>query len=181
MKCALHLPGGEKVADSKTYVAPGKYYTVGDSAKFQVGSEFHDQVTFTPAKVLQLQDDTAPALVKESGRHPMNAVFYDNVRTDWYVTAQDLASPTKGDLRGGEIPPFEQMPEHPGLTSNYYEDFVYGYYEAMECDLPAGVYPSDEYSVAVSNDGGYSGTAAASATYVEYSLMSDIGAIPESS
>ena len=175
MKCALNLPGGEKVADSKTYVAPGKYYTVGDSAKFQVGSEFHDQVTFTPAKVLQLQDDTAPALVKESGRHPMNAVYYDNVRTDWYVTAADLASPTKGDLRGGEIPPFEEMPEHPGLTSNYYEDFVYGYYEAMECDLPAGVYPSDEYSVAVSNDGGYSGTAAASATYVEYSLMSDIG------
>ena len=101
----------------------------------------------------------------------------DAVRLDWHPTS----------VRNPNVPAYEQMPSRATLgldplTAKYeytlYNDFIYGGWEKVTCSIPPAAFPSDQYYVGVSNDGGLTGSPATSdsaeaVTFTEYALELD--------
>ena len=135
------------------------------------GPELGD-VMVSPATVTHQQNDDLPFLVVESKRHPAQKTYVGAVRSDWVVTDADKATTDGGNMRFGNIPPFQTIADHSSMpSSNLRDSFVYGFYETALCSVPNGINPAKDYYLGVSNDAGVSGSPQHEAmTYSEYSM-----------
>ena len=147
------------------------YKEEGSTIVIADGKEMSNAMV-TLATVSHQPNDELPHLVVQSKRHPAQKSYVGQLRSDWHVTTEDNAAPDGGSMRFGNIPPFQQMPDHSWLPGdNLRESFLYGFYEAAICKLPKGLYPSRSYYLGLSNDTGITGSPKhMDMTYSEYSM-----------
>ncbi|UPQ99796.1 hypothetical protein HOP50_04g31050 [Chloropicon primus] len=167
MKCVSGLDTG---AASDVGAYDYGYKNEGSTTLVSDGSEL-SQVMVSAATVSHQPNDLLPHLVVESDRHPAQKTYEGQLRSDWHVTTEDKAAASGGNMRFGNIPPFQAMPDHSWMGNNLRESFIYGSYEAAICKLPKGIYPSQSYYLGLSNDAGISGSPKhKDMTYSEFSM-----------